>query len=111
MGGFIKGNVVTIPFPFSDLTAQKTRPALVISKLGGDDIILCQITSKIHNKDTYWIELSTEDFVSGSLNKDSFIRPNKLFTADSKIINKNIGSITTAKLNAVIEKLTQIIRN
>ena len=43
MAKFIKGNVVVVPFPFSGLTQAKRRPALVISKLEGDDIILCQI--------------------------------------------------------------------
>ena len=46
MAKFIKGDVVVIPFPFSDLTQTKRRPALVISVLEGDDIILCQITSR-----------------------------------------------------------------
>ncbi|TET61184.1 MAG: hypothetical protein E3J52_01960 [Promethearchaeota archaeon] len=44
MARFIKGDVVIVPFPFSDLTKSKRRPALVISNLKGDDIILCQIT-------------------------------------------------------------------
>jgi len=46
MAKFIKGDVVVIPFPFSDLTQTKRRPALVISALEGDDVILCQITSR-----------------------------------------------------------------
>lgn len=41
MAKFIKGDVVIVPFPFFDLTQAKRRPALVISKLEGDDIILC----------------------------------------------------------------------
>lgn len=41
----MKGDVVVVPFPFSDLTQAKWRPALVISALEGDDLILCQITS------------------------------------------------------------------
>jgi mRNA interferase MazF len=43
---FVKGDVVVVPFPFSDLTQAKRRPALVISKLEGDDLILYQITSQ-----------------------------------------------------------------
>ena len=46
MERFIKGDVVITPFPYSDLTAQKRRPALVISVLSGSDVILCQITTK-----------------------------------------------------------------
>jgi mRNA interferase MazF len=46
MGRFVKGDVVVIPFPYSDLSASKKRPALVLADLEGDDIILCQITSQ-----------------------------------------------------------------
>ena len=45
MARFVKGDVVVVPFPFSDLTQTKRRPALVIANLSGDDLILCQITS------------------------------------------------------------------
>jgi mRNA interferase MazF len=42
MGRFIKGDVVVVPFPFSDLSASKRRPALVAATLGtGDDVVLC----------------------------------------------------------------------
>jgi len=44
MEKFIKGDVVVIPFPFSDLTGAKRRPAFVVTDLPDDDIILCQIT-------------------------------------------------------------------
>jgi mRNA interferase MazF len=46
MAKFIKGDVVVIPFPFSDLSQAKRRPALVIAAFEGNDAILCQITSK-----------------------------------------------------------------
>ena len=46
MGRFIKGDVVVVPFPFSDLSQSKKRPALVLADLTGDDLILSQITSQ-----------------------------------------------------------------
>ncbi|WP_009631473.1 hypothetical protein [Synechocystis sp. PCC 7509] len=45
MATFIKGDVIIVPFLFSDLTQTKRRPALVIATLSGDDLILCQITT------------------------------------------------------------------
>ncbi len=45
MEKFIKGDVVVMPFPFSELSGSKKRPALVLADLPGDDILLCQITS------------------------------------------------------------------
>jgi len=47
MERFVKGDVVVIPFPFSDLTGAKHRPAFVVIDLLGDDIIFCQITSTV----------------------------------------------------------------
>ncbi len=61
MGTSLKGTIVIINFPFSDLSAVKKRPALVVADLGSDDVILAQITS-IANKDLYAIELKSEDF-------------------------------------------------
>jgi mRNA interferase MazF len=43
---FVKGDVVVVTFPFSDLTEAKRRPALVLAELDKDDRILCQITSQ-----------------------------------------------------------------
>jgi len=47
MGKFIKGEIVVIPFPFSDLSASKRRPALVLVDLPGDDLILCQTFNRL----------------------------------------------------------------
>lgn len=57
MTKFISGDVVVLPFPFSDLSASKRRPALVLADLTGNDIILCQITSQ-QAKDAYAISLT-----------------------------------------------------
>jgi len=80
MGGFVKGDVVVLNFPFSDLSGTKRRPALVLADLKDDDIILCQITS-IATKDIYAIQIEDEDYIKGKLKTESVIRPNKVFTA------------------------------
>jgi mRNA interferase MazF len=106
---FIKGDVVVIPFPFSDLSQSKRRPALIIASLAGDDAILCQITSKTI-QDIYAISIDDSDFDAGSLKQSGNIRPNRLFTADSHIILYRAGHIKNDKLNQVIEKLVEIIK-
>lgn len=111
MARFIKGEVVVVPFPFSNLRNTKRRPALVITHLQGDDVILCQITSRINRKDSYSITLKNCDFQTGSLKKDSYIRPNILFTADSNIIIRKAGELSNFKTKQVIQKLISIIEN
>jgi mRNA interferase MazF len=110
MDRFVKGDVVVVPFPFSDLSIAKPRPALVVSKLSGEDVILCQITTTTR-ADGYSINLSQTDFLSGSINHDSTIRPNRLFTADSNLITKSAGRLTPGKIKEVIDKIIEIIRN
>ena len=109
MAGFVRGDVVVVPFPFSDLTQAKRRPALVIATLEGDDVILCQITSKTV-RDKYSITLDDSDFETGSLKQLSNIRPNRIFTADSHIIFYRIGKLKTEKLSEVVDKASEIIR-
>jgi len=109
MEKFVKGDVVVLPFPFSDLSASKKRPALVIAALEGDDIILCQITSKART-DNYSIILNNSDFKQGNLNLTSIIRPNRLFTADKSIVLYKIGSLKDKKLKEVIDSISDIIK-
>jgi mRNA interferase MazF len=109
MAKFVKGDVVVIHFPFSDLSQSKRRPALVLAVLQGDDLILCQITSK-SIKDNYAIPVDENDFESGNLNQESNIRPNRLFTADNHIVLYRIGNIKIIKLNQVIDKVVEIIK-
>lgn len=107
MGRFVKGDVV-VPFPFSDLSSAKKRPALVITALTGDDVLLCLITSKA-TTDSYTLPLTQKDFTSGSLHQDSNIRPNRIFTADSNIVLYRAGMLHPDKLREVVNKIIQII--
>ena len=96
----MKGDVVVVPFPFSDLTQAKRRPALVVATLTGDDLILCQITSQAV-RDEYAVPLRQEDFESGGLRQASNVRPNRIFTADQRLILYSAGHIGTARLDEV----------
>jgi mRNA interferase MazF len=107
MGKFVKGDIVVVPFPFSDLRASKRRPAIVLADLAGDDLILAQITSK-NVSDGMAIAIDTNDIENGTLGVASNIRPNKLFTADESIVLYKIGALKADRLNAVITKVTAI---
>lgn len=108
MGRFVKGDVVVAPFPFSDLSTSKKRPAVVVAALTGDDVVLCQITSKTIT-DNYAISVRDADFTSGGLRQPSNIRPNRLFTAEGKIILYRAGVLSTQKMQEVVTKIIEIV--
>lgn len=108
MGKFIKGDIVVLPFPFSDLSSSKRRPALVLTSLLGNDIILCQITSQ-NIKDKYAIKLVESDVSKGHLNKISNVRPNRIFTADTAIILYKLGEISQEKFNEVRNRIVSLL--
>jgi len=103
----VKGDVVVVPFPFSDLSKAKRRPSLVVAALKGNDVILCQITSRIKH-DVYSIPLENIDFQNGSLPLPSHIRPNRLFTADTQIVIYKAGTLAPSKTKAVEKTLIKI---
>lgn len=107
MERFVKGDVVVLPFPFSDLSATKKRPAVVIAALQGDDIILCQITSTARS-DEYSVLLKQSDFNSGRLPVESIIRPNRVFTADKSIILYKAGTLNEFKIKEIEKVLIDI---
>ncbi len=107
MEKLVKGDVVVLPFPFSDLSASKKRPAIVVAALTGDDLICCQITSEARF-DEYAIVLNGNDFKEGSLQQTSLIRPNRIFTADKSIISYKAGMLNEKKITEVESGLVKI---
>lgn len=109
MEKFVKGDIVVVPFPFTDLTQLKRRPALVVAALEGEDIILCQITSQ-KIKDKHAILISNNDFESGALRHKSNIRPNRIFTADHKIVLYKAGRLKHNKTQIIIDRIVDLIK-
>jgi len=104
-----KGDVVVLPFPYTDFSGAKKRPALVIATLKGNNIILAQITTNQRN-DEDLVSLKKKDFSSGFLSSDSFIIASLIFTADSSRINYKAGQLSQNKIKQVEKKLCEIFR-
>lgn len=103
----VKGDVIVLPFPFSDLSSSKKRPALIVADLRGDDFILAQITSDARFDD-YSLTLTNEEFKEGNLKLTSMIKPNRLFTAEKSIFLYKIGSLKNSKIKEVEKEIVNI---
>jgi mRNA interferase MazF len=87
-------DIVLIPFPYSDLTGAKQRPALILSNNTlnkEEDRICCLITSK---RSSEGVSISNTNFEKGTLPFQSWVKPHRLFTIHQKIIRKKLCTVT-----------------
>jgi mRNA interferase MazF len=101
---------VLVPFPFSDLSRAKLRPAVVLADAGRGDWILCQITSKPY-ADAAAVLLRGADFSQGSLQLDSYARPGKLFTAHQSLLAAEAGRLRGEALAQVINAVVLLLQS
>jgi len=86
-------DVVLLPFPFSDLSASKKHPVLILKAANFQgDFLAVQITSQVGYENA--LGLQEEDFVLGLPPKMSFVRPDKLITLNNSLIVKRIGKLS-----------------
>lgn len=103
------GEVVLVPFPFSNLSQSKVRPAICLADAGRGDWILCQITSSPYG-DPAAVPMNAADFTSGGLLVASFARPGKLFTAHSGLMVRSVGRLTDAAYQRVLNAVISLLR-
>lgn len=103
------GEVVLLPFPFSDLSQSKVRPAACLADAGRGDWVLCQITSSSYG-DPAAVPLDASDFAFGGLLVASYARPGKLFTAHAGLFVRSVGVLTPAALTRVLAAVVAILQ-
>ena len=105
---YTTGSVVLVPFPFTDLSGSKRRPALVISPEEFDDenLVLCAITSRLPERFSEWeASLEAEDMVEERLPRRSVVKVSKLFTMHRSLIALRFGTVRVHKLEEILSKL------
>lgn len=108
-----QGDIVLVPFPFTGLSGQKRRPALVVSPDGFDPqgIVLCAITSRAPGRLHRWdVSLQAQDLIEKSLPMPSVIKASKLFTMHQRLIVGRFGTVSEQKLADVLRVLQQLFR-
>lgn len=107
-----QGEIIVVPFPFSDLSSIKQRPVLILSKNSdneaSDDIITCGITSNLKNA-KYSVLIANEDLEEGEIPTKSRVKVDKLFTLDKSIIKKKVAKLNKEIFNKVKEEFFKLI--
>lgn len=110
MEEFVKGDVLVVEFPFSDLKNVKRRPILVLKVPKGEDIIAIQITGSSYNKFVE-IPLLDNDFKQGGLKRNSFIRVDKIASIERSLIKYKVGSLKREKFCKIIDKVCSFLKD
>ncbi|HLC75134.1 MAG TPA: type II toxin-antitoxin system PemK/MazF family toxin [Candidatus Nanoarchaeia archaeon] len=107
---FEQKEIVLLPFPYSDLTGAKLRPALILSnnKINSTcDRICCLVTS--NKLVDHSILLKSESFATGKLPFKSWVKPHRLFTIHEKIIKKKLCSVTDDFHSLVLQSINDFL--
>lgn len=105
------GDVVLVPFPFTDQTASKQRPAVVISTVAYNaarpDIILMAVTSQLRASAAFG-EIWLADWQAAGLLKPSAVKP-VIATLEASLVIRQLGAVVPDDANALRAALDAII--
>ncbi|MCA9360419.1 type II toxin-antitoxin system PemK/MazF family toxin [Candidatus Kaiserbacteria bacterium] len=103
-----KGTVILVPFPFTDLSGNKVRPALIVSKKkAGHDVIVVFITSKSKKKLPHVVSIKPSG--ESGIKVASDIVCSKIATLDAKIILGELGHLAPVDMKGVENELKKVL--
>jgi mRNA interferase MazF len=108
---FQRGDVVLIPFPYTDLAATKTRPAVVVSSdhyhAVRSELLLAYVSSQL-SKAHDTIDYVLTDWAQAGLPKPSFVRP-KIAAIEPSLIVHQAGRLSAQDMRQVDGRLRQAL--
>ena len=94
------GDLVGIPFPYSDLKAEKRRPVLVITQQDRHGDFICAAVTSVPTVESA-VSIDNASMKTGQLPRRSWIRCDKIFTLSKDIIVRHYGSLDDHAFNSV----------
>lgn len=104
---YYQGDIILLPYPYSDLSHTKQRPAVIISKnsINKQTYIVAKITSVIRG-DNFSFPFDPAD-IDRELKYESEVRTNEVFTVNPVIIIKKFASFN----RGAIKRLTECVKD
>jgi mRNA interferase MazF len=104
------GQLLLVDYPFTDLTAAKRRPVLVVSSRGfnlGGDFVVVPLSSQIRPDDRYGFPIESRDdyFATTKLKKDSTVKWTKPLTINTRVVCAKLGTIPDGILHKIQDKV------
>jgi mRNA interferase MazF len=106
---FERGDLLLVPYPFTDLSAAKRRPVLALT--GADtygDFIALPVTSRPQKE--RGVALGPGDLIRGKLPAPSWIRIDRIVTLNAALVVKTIGTVAPVVVDSAVERFCALIR-
>jgi mRNA interferase MazF len=105
---FERGDLLLIPFPFTDFSAAKRRPVLALTAPDSyGDFVAIPVTSRPQAE--HGLPLAATDMVTGTLPAASWIRTNRIVTLNASLVVKTVGHISDRVVTAAVERFCAYI--
>ena len=99
---FERGELLLVPFPFTDLSAAKRRPVLAVTAADSfGDFIAMPVTSRPQAE--HGLPLSAADMLTGTLPAPSWIRTNRIVTLNASLVVKSVGRVSEQVVTAAVK--------
>lgn len=98
------GELVGIPFPYSDLNTKKRRPVLVVTPPDSHGDFMGLAVTSVHTVESA-VGIDEKSMATGRLPKPSWIRVDKIFTLSETIIVRNYGTLDVGIFRKVMKRL------
>lgn len=103
-----KGSVVLVPFPFTDLSGQKVRPAVVLHAAGKGEDFVAAFVSSVPAKRVSAFEVAIGPSAENGLKVPSRIRVDKIATLEKRIAVGTIGTVESGTMGQIDGKLRKL---
>jgi mRNA interferase MazF len=105
---FKRGDLLLVPFPFTDLSATKRRPVLALTAADSyGDFVAIPVTSRPQSE--HGLPIAATDMLIGTLPATSWIRTNRIVTLNASLVVKNVGRISDRAVTAAVERFCAYI--
>jgi mRNA interferase MazF len=109
MTAYEKGDIILVPFPFSELTSMKKRPALVMASIEHRDELICMMLTSTSNIDIS-VDVPIKKMGGTGLPKPTVARTSRLFTLKSILVYKKLGKIEDSDFKEILLKLNKLLQ-
>ncbi len=112
INSYQQGDIVSVLFPFTDVSQTKKRPALVLSNSTINqtgDYLLVQITSQVRN-DGFSVPIVPSDYIGASLPLISYVRIHKIFLLNESLILNKVSQVSRPFCQSIVDELLKLMQ-